>query len=237
MGMIYVTSDLHGCGVEKLEALLEKAGFREEDFLFVLGDVIDRGEFGAELLLWLTRQSNVQLILGNHEAMLQSCRFLFDEITEESLAALTGEKLRLVNNWLKNGGGTTLKGLGELQKTAPDLLEGIWELLEDAPLYEEVTAGGNRFILVHGGLDHYEKGKPLDAYDPHDLLWARPGPSTRYEEDAIVIFGHTPTEFFGEEFRDRWVKGWRWVCIDTGAACGRDPLLMRLDDGEAFYLR
>ena len=52
-----------------------------------------------------------------------------------------------------------------------------------------------------------------------------------------MIFGHTPTEFFGEEFRDRWVKGWRWVCIDTGAACGRDPMLMRLDDGEAFYLR
>lgn len=235
--MIYVTSDLHGCGVEKLERLLRKADFGEEDFLFVLGDVIDRGEFGAELLLWLTQQSNVQLILGNHEAMLLGCRFLFDEVTEETLAALTGEKLRLVNNWMRNGGQSTLRGLERVQKETPDLLEGIWELLEEAPLYEKLTVGNKKFWLVHAGLDHYERGKALEDYDPHDLLWARPGPSTRYEEDAIVIFGHTPTEYFGEEFRDRWVNGWRWICIDTGAARGGDPMLMRLDDGEVFYLR
>ena len=235
--MIYVTSDLHGCGVEKLEALLEKAGFGEDDFLFILGDVIDRGESGAEMLLWMTRQSNVQLILGNHEAMLLGCRFLFDEVTEESLASLTGEKLRLMKNWMRNGGNTTLRGLEKLMKEAPDLLEGIWDLLEDAPLYEMVTAGSQQFLLVHAGLGNYEPGKPPEDYEPHDLLWTRPNLSTRYDEDYIVVFGHTPTEFFGEEFRDRWVQGWRWVCIDTGASFGRDPMLMRLDDGAAFYLR
>ncbi len=45
--MIYVTSDLHGYPLNKFLAFLKKAGFTEDDFLFVLGDVIDRGKYGV----------------------------------------------------------------------------------------------------------------------------------------------------------------------------------------------
>ena len=38
----YAVSDLHGYPVEKFKALLDKAGFTNEDTLFILGDVIDR---------------------------------------------------------------------------------------------------------------------------------------------------------------------------------------------------
>lgn len=69
--MVYVTADLHGCPLTTLQQLLKQADFKESDFLFVLGDVIDRREHGAELLLWHTEQPNMQLILGNHEAMLR----------------------------------------------------------------------------------------------------------------------------------------------------------------------
>ena len=68
--MIYVTSDPHGYSLSRFQELLREAGFGPDDFLFVLGDVIDRGEYGAELLSWITQQSNVQLLLGNHEDML-----------------------------------------------------------------------------------------------------------------------------------------------------------------------
>ena len=61
----------------KFLQLLDKAGFGERDFLFVLGDVIDRGEHGVELLRWISRQPNVQLILGNHEAMMLACSAAF----------------------------------------------------------------------------------------------------------------------------------------------------------------
>lgn len=234
--MVYVTSDLHGCGVEVLEQLLEMAGFSEEDYLFVLGDVIDRGEHGAEMLLWLTRQPNVQLILGNHEGLLMACRFLFDEVTEESLESLTGEKLRAVKNWFRNGGEATLKGLRPILKETPELMEGIWEYLEDAPLYEHLEVSGRKYLLVHGGLDGYEKGKPVEDYSSHDLLWARPTPDTVYEEPFTVIFGHTPTEFFGEEHKGRMVEGRGWRCIDTGVACGGKPMLLRLGDEKVWYL-
>lgn len=91
--MIYVISDLHGYPLEKLKRLLEKADFGENDFLYILGDVVDRnGDGGVEILTWLLSQPNVQLILGNHEAMLLACKFLFDEITEDSISSFDSEK-------------------------------------------------------------------------------------------------------------------------------------------------
>ena len=234
--MIYVTSDLHGCGVEKLERLLQKAGFSGEDYLFVLGDVIDRGEYGGQMLLWLTRQPNVQLILGNHEALMMACRFLFDEVTEESLEELTPERLRMVRNWFRNGGEKTLAGLKPILKETPELMEGIWEYLEDAPLYEFLEAGGRKYLLVHGGLEGYETGKPVESYSDHDLLWARPKLETVYEEPYTVIFGHTPTAFYGEAYANRMLTGRGWRNIDTGVAIGRNPMLLRLGDEAEFYI-
>ena len=112
--MIYVTADLHGIHPEVFQKLLKKANFSQDDFLFVLGDVIDRGEYGAELLLWLTQQPNMELILGNHEALLLSCAFLFADVNERSLNALTVADMELIQNWAENGGGPTMKGFRRL---------------------------------------------------------------------------------------------------------------------------
>ena len=87
--MHYVISDLHGYPHERFLRLLDKAGFGPDDSLYILGDVIDRnGDGGVETLQWLMYQYNVDLIMGNHEAMLLANSFVFDEITESSLAAL-----------------------------------------------------------------------------------------------------------------------------------------------------
>lgn len=233
--MVYVTSDLHGYPPEAFMKLLDRAGFTGDDFLFVLGDVIDRGEYGAELLLWLTEQPNVQLILGNHEAMLASCSFLFEEVTEKSLAKLTVDQMRLLETWADNGALPTIAGLRKILRQDALLVEGILDYLQDAPLYECVEAGGNRFILVHSGLGNFHPNRPLDKYMPDELLRERPTPDTVYFPDATVIFGHTPTEFFGEQYRGRAIKTESWICIDTGAAMGNSPMILRLDDGKEFY--
>lgn len=233
--MVYVTSDLHGCDPDAFRALLDRAGFTEEDYLFVLGDVIDRGEHGAQLLLWLTEQPNVQLILGNHEALLLSCEFLFEEVTEESLSKLNMEQILIMRNWMRNGGAPTLEGLKKILKRDTELFAGIMDYLHDAPLYECVDVGENRYVLVHSGLGNFQPQKLLREYTPHELLWERPTLDTVYYEDMTVIFGHTPTELYGKAHRGRAIVTDSWICIDTGAAMGNSPMVLRLDDRKEFY--
>ena len=233
--MIYVTSDLHGCPPEWLFELLDQAGFSQDDFLFVLGDVIDRGEHSVALLRWMAEQPNVQLLLGNHEAMLLSCAFLFEEVTEESLLSLDTGKLELYRTWMENGGDDTLTGLRTLLKTQPDVLEGLLDYVQEAPLYETVEVSDRRFVLVHGGLENFRPDRPLSDYEPGELLWARPGPDTHYFDDALTVFGHTPTALFGPQYRGRAVRTDSWICIDTGVTAGYRPMLLRLDDLAEFY--
>ena len=49
----YVVSDLHGYSIDKWEELVARAGITPQDRLYVLGDVIDRGEHGVALLEWM----------------------------------------------------------------------------------------------------------------------------------------------------------------------------------------
>ena len=113
--MIYVTSDLHGYPLPDFLRLLGKADFSDADELIILGDVIDRnGDGGIAMLRWMLQQVNVRMILGNHEAMLLSCRFLFDTITDESLARFDQQKMNLLSAWMMNGAEPTLKALKDL---------------------------------------------------------------------------------------------------------------------------
>ena len=234
--MIYVTSDLHGISLEKLKALLDKVGFADDDFLFVLGDVIDRGEHGAELLRWLSLCPNAELLLGNHEAMMLSCGFLFEEITEDSLSNLSEDNIALLTNWLSNGGDTTLKALRELHKTSPETVIGILDYLKEAPVSETVSAGDNSFLLTHSGIDNFSPDKKLAEYAEEDFLWARPTPQTRYFDDIITVFGHTPTLFFDPAYKGKAFITDTWICVDTGVTAGFSPCLLCLDTLKEYYL-
>lgn len=231
--MIYATSDLHGYPLEQFKALLKKANFSDEDYCFVLGDVIDRGEHGIELLRWMSLQPNIELILGNHEAMLLSCDFLFDTVTEDSLNRLTGERMSLYMRWLRNGAQPTVDALRSLP---PEDRADLIDYLRDAPLYETVSCGDRDFLLVHGGLGNFSEQKKLREYHTDELVWYRPTLTDRYFSDIMTVFGHTPTLFYGKEHAGRAIFTDTWIDIDTGAACGKDPMLLRLDDLTAIYM-
>jgi len=233
--VVYVTSDLHGYPLDQFLALLQSADFSADDYLFVLGDVVDRGKQGVELLRWMAEQPNVQLIRGNHEAMLLACDYLFEPVTEESLAALDNRKMQLLELWLSNGASPTLDGLKKLMNDEPEILEGILDYLRDSPCYDTVEIGGRKYILVHAGLGNFSPEKQLSEYTLNEMVWVRPTLETEYFSDATVIFGHTPTMLFGLEHSGKAVKTKSWICIDTGAAMGKKPMLLRLDDLKEFY--
>ena len=229
--MTYTISDLHGYPVKKLKVLLDKAGFSDNDTLYILGDVIDRnGDGGVSVLLWLLDMPNAHLILGNHEAMLLSCPFALNEDFEENM---TGKEADDYLIYTFNGGEVTLKSLrvlpGEKQKT-------ILDYLRACPLYKTVTAGGRDYILVHAGFDNFDKSRPLSDYTADELLWAWPDTNDEYFDDVHTVFGHTPTKCFGEEYDGRILRTKTWTCIDCGAAYGNEPVLLRLDDNKEFRL-
>lgn len=226
--MIYVISDLHGYPHEKFLALLDKAGFSKDDFLYILGDVVDRnGDGGVETLNWLMYQTNVQLILGNHEAMLLACSFVFDEITEDSIESLTAEKIDMLTRYQLDGGDITLKAMQKLPK---ETQQDILDYLRDCPLYETVNAGGKDFILVHAGLGNFDPNKQIEDYTTEELLWSWPELTDIYYKDKITVFGHTPTFSFGDEYEGKIIKTDTWIDIDVGAGFGREPVLVRLED-------
>lgn len=230
--MVYVTSDLHGYPLEKFKALLDGAGFGNDDYLYVLGDVIDRGKDGIRILKWLMTRPNAQLILGNHEAMMLACDFLFEEITEESISKLTGTKLNIYSTWVANSGMVTLDALSG---TRDKEIRYILEYLREAPLFETVTAGNRDFILTHSGLGNFRKDKKLSEYSSTDLLWTRPSLNTEYFDSITVIFGHTPTVLYGSEYSGKIIETDTWIDVDTGAGIGLAPCLLRLDDMKVFY--
>lgn len=232
--MTYVISDLHGYPIEKLKKLLRKAKFNENDYLFILGDVVDRnGDGGVGILLWLLEQYNVQLILGNHEAMLLSCDFVFDEITVDSINSLTKEKIELLNTYFLNGGDVTLKTLQTLSR---ETQRDIIYYLRDCPLYETVNAGDKDYILLHAGFDNFNKDRKLSEYSADELIWTWPKLEDEYFDDIHTVFGHTPTKCFDKNYEGKILKTKTWTCIDCGAGYGNEPILLRLDDYKEFKL-
>ncbi len=231
--MIYVCSDLHGYPIEKFKDFLKSTGFSKDDFLYILGDVIDRGPDGVKYLKWLLSMPNAQLILGNHESMMLACRFLFEEITRESVNSLTGTKLNTYSVWVANSGGVTLNALSGMRDKE---IQYILEYLEDAPLYETLSVNGRDFLLTHSGLRNFRQDKKLSEYKADDFVWNRPTIDTSYFDGITCIFGHTPTVFYGDEHRGKAVKTDTWIDIDAGAALGLNPMILRLDDMKEFYM-
>ena len=233
--MIYLTSDIHG-KFDDLKKLLSAVDFSDRDWLFIIGDVIDRnGDGGAELLKWLLLQPNAQLILGNHEAFLLSNRWLFEEITDERVDGFDAENLSKLSAWQSNGGDVTINSL---TAQSAEVRQDILDYLDDCPLFEEITVGGRKYVLVHGGLDGFNKNKQLRDYEPGELLWARPTLLTEYDpENYTVIVGHTPTVAYSEKYRNRMIKTDSFWNIDTGAAMKEGkPMLLCLDSLKEYYI-
>lgn len=232
---IYVTSDWHGCSIAKIKLLLQKALFGPEDRLLVLGDVIDRGVHGIELLKYIMREPNIELIRGDHESMLLSCAFLFEDERGHSVVSTDRQKINLLHSWRSNGGEPTISSL-LCEKI--ETRKAILSYLSDTPLYESVLANGKEYLLVHAGLGNHE-GEAIVDFDKvaeETLLWTRIYQTSVYSEKFTTIVGHTPTCVYSKENANRIYKTNTWWDIDTGEACGYSPMLLCLDSLKEYYI-
>lgn len=233
--MHYVMSDIHG-EYEKYLKMLELIQFSEQDNLFILGDIADRGEKPVEVYQDIMRRNNVTPIMGNHDYMaLYLLDKLVTDITEENYdSALESEDIDDILAWMEEGGNTTVAGFQKLNLLEREMLLNY---IADFALYETVQIHEKKFILVHAGLGNFEEHKKLSDYNPEELLLTRDNPDKKYfkDETIYVITGHTPTPYYSG--KPEIYHGQNRICIDCGACFPSGHLAcLCLETMEEFYI-
>lgn len=235
--MIYVCSDIHG-DYEKYRALFQKISLRDEDTLYILGDVIDRGPQGVRILRDMMTRPNVVPLLGNHELMAASCLgWMLEEITETTLAALGPAQLGALQGWMANGGEPTFRAVCRLPR---EEREDLLAYLQEMELYAQVEANGRAFLLVHAGLDHFSPEKELADYALEDFLFCRPELDRSYYPGQYLVYGHTPTRLLyqqrGEAPADAILHCGTQIDIDCGCGWGGRLGCLCLDTMQEWYV-
>lgn len=239
--MTYVVSDIHG-NLRRFRSILKQIRLRPEDTLYILGDVIDRHPDGIRILRMIMGMPNARMLLGNHEfMMLRAIREPYDGMEDIAAKPLSF----YITHWYRNGGDITHHFWKHQRKT---VRAQIIAYLKALPLNLEVTAGGQAFKLVHGApLDTYEAfGEPLGQTKAYFAVWNRKLPALHLQSEEIVIFGHTPTEEFGEDDPLKIWHGDHMIGIDCGGGYPENEeqlrgikrgrlACLRLDDMREFY--
>lgn len=144
----YVISDIHG-QYDMFIELLDKIQFQNTDTLYILGDILDRGQHPIKTLMKLMEMPNVICIVGNHEYMALEClEFLMKEITDMSIEELDEKMLDNLVTWQYNGSKSTIDEFRQLDsETRRDVIDFIKDFL----IYEEIAVNGKNYLLVHAG--------------------------------------------------------------------------------------
>lgn len=224
--MIYVMSDLHGMYNEFIQ-MLELIKFSEEDTLYILGDIIDRGDKPLEIVEYITEHENIILLRGNHEQMYMDYY-----------------KGRDYGSWTQYNGGHTTWGDINLKQMEVDYdyRKRLYDYFCDLPLYKVVEVKDKKFILVHAGLcfpDNYndmELDRFLRNQKSSVLLWDRDNIGEyKHYKDYVTIQGHTPTPCISNGNEIVYKKG--NIYIDCGVCYEIGKLgCLRLDDMREFYV-
>ena len=232
--MVYVMADIHG-EYGKFIEVLEMINLTDEDTLYVLGDIVDRGPHPIRTLLKLMEMPNVVCLVGNHELMaLDGLRFLNTQITLDSIESVDAVMLGNLIDWQRNGSETTIE---EFRQLDPTTRKEVLDFILNFSMYEEIEVQGKKYLLVHAGLGDYKPGKSIEEYSLKNLVWDRADYNTQYFEDVFVVSGHTPTQFIEGNPKPGFVyRNKNHIAIDCGCSMKNGRLAaVCLDTGREYY--
>ena len=228
--MTYVMSDIHGM-YDKYIKMLKLIEFSDDDDMYIIGDVIDRGEHSAEVLSDMMERPNVYPVIGNHELMAMNVLdIMFNGERKKQPVSFDD----MLSDWIINGGLFTLESISGLSE---DRRLDVLDYLSEFTNYETVDIEDRTYIMVHSGFDNFSPERKLTDYSVHELVWHRTDPDIRYfaDKDIYVISGHTPT--FGICGEPRIIHGNGNILIDCGACFEKGKLAcLCLDTMEEFYV-
>jgi len=184
---IYACSDIHG-QYDLFSRLLDKIGFSDEDTLYILGDMADRGPRSIEMIDCAMSRENIVCLLGNHELMIH------DHYRPG---------LKANDCWLLscNGGEVTKKAFSKLPKARR---EAVLDWIDSLYLQVKVEVGETTFLLSHSAYlkDRGDvRWRDVDYDTAFEAVWSSPWrvweyfPIERYGEDgAVHVIGHVPVQ-------------------------------------------
>ncbi len=225
--MTYFISDIHG-EYGLLSRLLENLNFSASDRLYVLGDMIDKGDESVRTVKFLRLMENVTCIMGNHEH-----DFL--------------RHYRMLKN---NGDYSEDEILERLQSRFFDGKLLSWEIIKWLEGLEYYVEGKN-FVGVHAGVPLERGGRiaELSKVKSEQFIYDRAFVSSKMPAvgEKCVIFGHTPVRFVrgGDEIiaYSNGVKGasgirqFSKIHIDTGVYLSGILGCFCLENCKTYYQR
>ena len=159
---------------------------------------------------------------------------ILSAVEESGEVILIGDDAEAVELWFFNGGDRSLADFFWLNKEQE---QTVWEYMCNMPLYKEVEAGGQQFVLVHGGLEGFSPSRPLADYTSNEILWCRPEEDTVYYPDRYVVFGHTPVQFLEPSTPAKIYRKDNLIDIDCGCVFQGGRLgCLCLDTMEEIYV-
>lgn len=184
MNKVYAATDLHGC-YEAWSKIKEKLD--DTDILYYLGDAIDRGPRGLDIMLEMLKMPNVIYLKGNHEEFFQ----------ERAVTSFIGMYPDHLWTCSQNGGHFTLAQMRERWDSNNPIDEAYVERLAkkiaQLPIKAEyVNKQGKTIWLSHSG---YFCSEDLDCpRDQEEYLWDRHHIIDKWlgDENTIIVHGHTP---------------------------------------------
>ena len=169
---------------------------KPEDTVYCLGDCVDRGDVGLEILNEVMETPNIILLRGNHEDFINSIGSEIVSYMKYNFDENINQIFPNVYLWRANGADKTIEAFKELsQKEKICLIEKIKKL----PTHAEYTnSNGDIIYLCHAGrqpdtaeIQDMHKGDiPMNNY-----IWDRDHLMESHwngKDNEYCVHGHTP---------------------------------------------
>ena len=230
-GPLDIIGDVHGC-FDELVALLEKMGYQvsadaspdnygfavqhpnQRKAVFV-GDLVDRGPASNKVLrlvMSMVAKGQALCIPGNHDDKLRR--------------HLQGNKVKIAHGLAET--------IEQLQTEPEAFREAVKAFLRKLPYHLELDQG--RLLIAHAGLRESMHGRVGGAVRSFCLYGQTSGETDDqglpvrypwaqdYQGQAMIVYGHTPTE------SPQWFN--RTICLDTGCVFGGKLTALRYPERE-----
>lgn len=229
---IIVTSDVHG-HYNHLKSLLEKVNFSEEDVLFIVGDIIEKGPESLKTVRYvmeLCEKYTVYPLMGNVDAWRLE---MLDDEDAESSEELLDYIAFMKKHWsgcffedMCNELNICISSASDIPEVKRRIFESFNDELEFLRSLHTIIETQN-FIFVHGGLPtaHVDS---LVGDDVFNVLKNDAFMDKKLYFPKYVVVGHWPVTLYGDKIAcsnpivDHSQK---IISIDGGCGLNRDGQL------------